>query len=668
MPALVRLERWTDRESNAGTRLDFCKADQVLAAEDYREVSGREELDLSIDPGHLWMAGDAARGLPALAERQVVRTVFADDTYDEWRVWQVKRGRRKNGARKLSALCRSPKFDLGDELVAFPQASGDVFLHHELADITATDYLDVLDGLATWPGDFTVGTVEPTTRHTWVLEWESYLSALTEAATVTGAELQVMRDGTTGYLVDLLDEVRAGERTEIRYAANALESDVERDWSEAGTLVYPKGEGPQGSAPTIADMRWIMRRQAGEPTLTTLWRLFPWDGTDPSWLGLKPSNPALVCTEDDQYNGLYLGRLGGASIEIVDSAPANAGTAIDVTLASATAGGLWHILADSASNALLHVPVPSKIATHGRRAIVLERDDVPGVTNLVTLPFQGGKQGTHWLSIGSPTVTTVTLDASPEFVHFGSSSVRVQADAEQGFAKLASRVAGSNSFMVQRSPHLSFQVYGHLVAGSVRFEVRFEFWSPVSGGPGNVDNFVFPFGEDDAGNPIEARAVGTDAPFHLMIEPQTFNFEFAEGQVAQVGNMRNLSLQVIAREDGTEFYLDAWQVVNAPVIGEKIVAGASATRLWDAACRGIEGGIAEPSVRLRTAALDLDRLGVNPLDGASYTYGAVHPGVTARIVDTGIGLEEERRIKSVRRDLKREALTAIELMEAEDAT
>lgn len=660
MAKLVRLERWSDRESNSGARLDFCRVQDTLKAEEYRELNGREELDLSIDPAHGWATD--------LAERDVVRTVFADDSYDEWRVWRTKHGRSQNGARRFEVLCRSIKFDLGDELVAFPQANGTVFLHHELADITPSDFLDAIDALPTWPSDFTKGTVEPTTRHTWVLDWESYLSALTEAATVTGGELDVSRDGTSGYVVDLLDEVRSGERTEIRFRANALESEVERDWSDAGTLIYPKGEGPQGAAPTIGDMRWFAVPQPGESSPTTDWRLFPFDGTAQFWQSVKLRNPVDVITEDDQFNGLYWGVRGETGVEITDSSIANAGKSIDVTLASAItqpAGTRW-LLADSDGNELLYVPVPSKIATHGRKAYLLERDDIPGVTNLVSLPFEVGREGVHWLPWGSPTVTEVTLNNLPEYVHYGDSSAKVEAAAEQGVSKYANQVAGNDSYMVSpEHPHLSFQVYGHLVSGSVRFEVFFVFTSPIADGADTGTIYRFPFGEDAEGNPIEARAVAQDSTFHMSIEPQLFNFSFTDGQVQQVGHITNLELRVTAREDGTVFYLDAWQVVNSPVIGEKIVSGASSLKLWDAACRAIQGGASEPEVRLRTTALDFDRLGTNPLTGATYTYGAIHPGVTARLVDEGIGLAEERRIKSVRRDLLREALTAIELVGAD---
>lgn len=661
MPALVRLERWSDRESNSGTRLDFCKPDACIKAEEYREVSGREELDLSIDPAHRWMDD--------LVERNVIRTVFADDSYDEWRVWQITKGRRKNAARTFDVFCRSIKFDLGDELAAFPQANGAVFLHHELADLAPDDFLAALEALTTWPSDFSVGTVDPTTRHTWVLEWESYLSALTEAATVTGAELDVTRNGTSGYVVDLLDEVRSGERTEIRFAANALESDIERDWTEAGTLIYPKGEGPQGAAPSIADLRWFVSPQAGQSTPTTLWRLRPFDGTSRVTLGgitLPVATDAIVITEDDQYNGLYYGERGETGLEIVDSAVGDSGRAIDVTFGASTSdpGDLKWLLANSDGDALLYVPVPSKIATHGRRALVLERDDIPGITNLVSFPFRAGKQGIHWLPWGSPTITEIDIASSP-YVHYGDAAVKVEADAEEGFSKYANKVGGDDDYMVSAErPHLSFQVKGHLISGSVRFEVYFVFASPVSDGF-EGDIFKFPFGDDDDGNPIEAKFVTQNSPFHMTIEPAAFSFAFVDGQVQTAGHITNLELRVTAREDGTEFILDAWQVVNSPVIGDKIVSGSSAVRLWDAACRAIQDGIAEPAVRLRTTALDFDRLGNNPLTGADYTYGAVHPGVTARIVDSGIGLEEERRIRSVRRDLKREALTRLELMESD---
>lgn len=655
MARLTRLERWSDRESNGGTRLDFCRAEDVVRGPfDLREVSGREELDFGVAPDHPWAT--------SLRERNVVRTVFDGGAFDEWRCWSYELVREQDGTRRFDFLCRSMKWDLSDELAIYVQAGGQAPPHHELGDITVDDFIDSLINLPTWPSDFTKGTVEPTTRNTWVIDWDTYLAALHEAAKVSGGELDVRRNGASGYIVDLVNEVRAGERTEIRFAANALEAHVERDWSEAGTLIYPKGEGPQGASPTIADMRWFSEPQPGESSPTTLWRLRPWDGTGrlTGWPGLLSTSDSLVCTEDDQFNGLYF-----AGIEIVDSAPAEDGKAIDVELAtSLSSGQLRWIREDADGTELLYVPVPSKIATHGRRAFILERDDIPGITNMVTLPFTSGKQGVHWDPYGSPTVTAVNVLTSP-YVRYGTTAMKIEAETDEGVSKYAyKRSAGVDWMVSSDRPHLSFQVFGWLESGSVRFEVFFVFVSPIADAPDTGQIYRFPTGTDGDGKAIEARAIKRNAPFHMTIEPALFNFSFSDGQVAQVGSITNLELRVTAREPGTVFYLDAFQVVNHPTAGEKIVSGASMNQLWDAACRAIQRGASEPEVRLRTTALDFDRLGYNPLTLATYTYGAVHPGVTARIVDPGIGLEEERRICSVKRDLKNEAITSIELAEA----
>lgn len=637
MPALVRLERWSDRESNSGVRTGFLHARDAFEVFDYREVSGREELTLSIDPAHDWAS--------TLTHRQVIRAVFGDSTYDEWRVWRLTHGRGKDNSRRFDVFCRSIKFDLGDEMAAFVEVTGREFLHHELGDIEPTDLLDKLISLPRWPADFTKGTVDAAGRYTFSLEWESHLSAVTEGAKVSGTELDVVRVGTTAYAVHLLTEVRAGETAEIRFAKNALESEVERDYTESGTLIYPKGEGPQGEAPTIADMRWLAVE--GSPPPTASWTLYPWNGRGTAAADL------VICTEDDQFNGLYLDTSLGWT-EITDSTRGAGGLSVGITLASAVndISRLHRLSPNSAGDDLTYIPVPSKVATYGRKAHILERLDIPGITNLVPEPFEYGVGGVDWYKLNGPVLTQIV--APSPLVVYGKTSMKVVAAAGEGIAR---RVVPPEPFTVDPlKPWLSFQVLGHLEAGAVAFTAEMV-WEDDFGAR---SVYTFPNGTNEDGTPIEAVASIPGAPLYMSVEPQTFNFSFSDGIIAQVGSIVSLEMHLQAKVDGTIFYADAWQVVNSNVAGDKFVSGASAAKLWDAGCRAILNGVADPKARLRTTALDLTRL-----DSASYPYDAMHPGVTARIVDTGIGLDESRRIRSVRRDLKNEALTALELMEAE---
>lgn len=648
MAKLQRLERWSDLEAASGTRQSFCDRASIIAAEEYIELSGREELLLRLDPNHTW--------LTELVNGDVVRVVYAGAAWDEYRVATIRRGRRKNGAVNLEILAKSPKFDLARDLAIWPQADGSVFLHHELADISPSDYLTALAATPNWPAHFTINTVSPTNRQTFVLDWETLLSALDEAAVVSGSELSITRNGVAGYRVNLLDEVNSTLTADIRLGKNALQFEIEEDGEDFGTLIYPRGEGPQGSLPTIADLKWLAVPRAAEPT--TDWTIYMWNGNPSS------SGDYLALAEDDQLNGLYLEGPDGSLHLIDDSAfvfvIAENEFRVELTLNAAASDlddGLCALRMNSDGDELVHVPVPSAIALYGEKALVYDRQDIPDVTNLVEKPFELGTIITDYTELGVANISTIA--APDEKVHYGDEVIRVEAFGEDsGIRKWLTteqRQIFYETMVSERRPYLSFQVAGYLESGSVKLQIQF-YWTI---GFHTIDLLTLPFGNADDGSKIEAKALAAGAPFHLTIEPQSYNWY----EQFQIAPPLLISMNLTSAGGTSVFYVDAFQAVNRVVVADKIVSGSSAARLWDATQRAIKnGGIAAPRMRLRTAALDRKRL-----DDAVYLYDDIEPGATATLTDPGLNLSATRRIASVRRDLLNEALTRIELEEPDAA-
>lgn len=642
MATLRRLERWSELVSDSGARVSFCVRADMISAEEYLEVNGREELLLRLNPRHGWMTD--------LLNGDVLRVVYDDGDWDEYRVAILRRGRRKDGSLNFEVLARSPKFDLARRMAIFAQADGTVFLHHELAELTPSDYLTALAASPYWPSHFTVGTVDPTTKQTFVMDWETLLSALDEAAVIAGAEVSVERNGTSGYTVKLLSATNSTQTADIRLGKNALEFQVEEEDAEFGTWIYPRGEGPQGARPTVADLKWLAVPRAAEPT--TLWTLFMWNGSEDA------SGDYVAMAEDDQLNGLYLEGPDGTTHLIDDSEYlfiiADNEFRVNVTLSAAASDlddGLCALRMNAAGDELVHIPVPSAVALYGEKALIYDREDIPDVTNLVSKPFELGAEITDYTKLGVATITTVA--APDEKVHYGDELIKVEAFGEDsGIRKWITseqRQIFYETMVTEKRPYLSFQVAGFLESGSVKLQVQF-YWTL---GFHTIDILTIPFGVNSDGSPIEAKALAAGRPFHITIEPQSYNW-YEQFQVAPPLMM---SMNLTSAGGTSVFYVDAFQCVNRVVAADKIVSGSSSGKLWDATMRAIrDEGLAEPRTRLRTAALDRKRL-----DAAVFLYDDIVPGATATLTDPGLNLSATRRISSVRRDLLREALTRIEL-------
>ena len=209
MAVLERIEIWSDVECNSGARTGIIPRHAIVSASEYLEVSGREELSLSLDPEHPSVA--------LIDHDDILRTVYDDDSWDEYRVRILGRNRSPTNQTQRTVLARSIKFDLQTNvpLVAFTEKNGRQLLHHELGMIGPEDYLDALIARLDFPGYFTKGTVDPISTLTFVLDWETYLSAIDELATVTDSELVVRRNGTTDYKIDILTELNATAETPL---------------------------------------------------------------------------------------------------------------------------------------------------------------------------------------------------------------------------------------------------------------------------------------------------------------------------------------------------------------------------------------------------------------------------------------------------------------------
>jgi hypothetical protein len=666
MATLIRMELWDELACNAGTRQGFVPLDEVYGITEHLELGGEEYIDFSVNPLGTW----------AFSHGSVIRLLYDDDDWDEYRVRVTNKTRDQNGAVTREIRAYGVKFDLAHatKLMAWEQVSGLILLHHELVDITPEDMIDAIIDQAILPSYFSKGTIDNTTDpFTISWDWETPLSAIEELATVTKLELSVTRNGTTDYLINLLSEVGStAENPQIRFAKNIISASVEEDSSAMATLIYPKGEGPQGNAATVGDMRFRAIAQGGEPTNN--YHLVAWNGPYPS------SNDYLVISEADQYNGFYLEDQDNNLYQITDSDIAGTNPKIiDVTLASSISitQQVVHIrekatIEGQGGAELVYIPSPSGITAHGYHSLVLERLDIPGVTNLISDPFlETWPNANQHTTVGSPTVTVVA--APHERCHYGQSVLKVECDAGEGIVVFVGHQGFNVEEIIQPGrPHLSFQVWMYQEQGQAEFYIDF-FGPIVDLETGEVvDRWPAVDALDGDGNDVSSAKTDlidqADEDkgnfFHLTLEPQRLDFDKGirrNGGLDWTGD--SIRYTILATVDASVFYVDAVQMVNSTVVGDKIVAGSSTSQLWDAAIRAYYyDAINQPKRTVNIDTLDLERL-----DAATYPYDEIFPGVTVAISDPELDAvfdgSFEKRVFSVDRDLKHEALTQVELVD-----
>jgi hypothetical protein len=649
----MRIEVWDDVECNSGVRLGFISRDDLFSAQESLEVSGAEELTISF-----------VSDIPAwqyIAHKNVLRPVFNNDDFREYRIFEISGTRGQSGGIVRQVVAHGIRNDLqyNTRMLEFEQADGSVFLHEEHIDILPDDAVDIVVGTGVLPAYITKGTIEPTTRIDMVMDWETPLSALEEIAKISRGELNIRRNGATDYKIDILTKFNsAAEKPVIQFKKNELTAQMSEDMTQMGTRVYPKGEGPQGDAPNIGDVRLAASVIGGAPPIAT-WRVSHLYGSD-----------QMFTSEADQFNDLWVQYDEPPQyVQITDSASQPATyphNYCDLTLASAvTLASPIFIREDNAGKEMVSLISPSGMNDYGEVSYYLERYDFPGVVNVAGDPFFDASDSWEEAadSAGTPTITQVGRP-SP-YIKYGDYAIRVQGDTGDlvewdGFSAL--RSANINA----QHPNLSFQLFGHIETG------RIEFYAEFVDDTGNFTFDRFPrldlegnYQTETDGTPILSQTIAIGSAFHLRLQPQKINFDEYISGIGTSYNpphssatMDRVRLYVKILEDSTDVYLDAVQIVNRTVAGEKIVKGSSLSKLWNAAIMAFIEGIAEPKMTVDATAIDIERL-----DPTTYPYDAFDRGVTCILRDPGLDIDVERRIFSVKRDLLREGITQLEIVE-----
>lgn len=594
-------EIWTDLQCAGGSRL--AKVPDVVALPDMHRLSGDDGLTLTLPVSSpTWTYVRA---------RRVARVVASDGSFEEWRILRIGKS-RANGVQPATIECVSVLADLGRALVTRTEADGLTSISFEALQLTPSQHLSsfILPALAaqgmTW---LSAGTIDPTTPRDLVYERLTPLAALQQIAELSTCELQIRRNGTTGYYIDILTAIGASAPTfAARLGKNLIGVQWTDDASEQATRMYGSGEAEDGIHATIAGARWVVAAVSGNDITLA-----------------DPAGGAGPIGFDDQLNTLYLRKPAGTYTQITDSAEATQ-VATVASGSGLTMGDIVTIHASSSGADLTFLDAPSAIADYGIFSRVLDRPEIPGTINLLPNPaLRAWSAGLPdaWTILGSPTVTETTTAGRWQA---GGKSARVQSSADGEGLELEVAVDPTTG-----RPYFTGSVSFYLASGRVRVQLV------ASDG---VTTTLYPDGTNG-----QAYSTKVDVWDELIVAGIDLN---------EIG-ATTCAVRIVQDGSGTaDFYVDAAQLTQTDQ-RQPFFDGAGPTALWQAVNEALRVD-ADPRVDIRVSLADL-----HAAHPTAFPNDALVLGGQVRVQDETLGIDVTTRIIEVGRDLARNMNTTVAL-------
>jgi hypothetical protein len=376
---------WSDVECAAGaSALAWVPVGQLVGLTAQASVDGQDSLSVAVPLAH--------RGAAHLTRGRVVRVVTDDPAdYEEWRVSDTE---DSTDGRLRAAKCDPIALDLSRALYVARTSTGETTTDLSLIDVTVTEVLDgpVRDALdaagLTW---ITTGTVEPTSTIDIDAEYATAQSLVRQAAAAVSCEVQVTRNGTSGYEINVVSRIGASAAdVYVRTRRNLLSGKRLLSGSLGGTRVIPRGRDDQ-STRTVGYAFW-------EVTATTTATITV---RDPRGTGF-PSPFAFA----DQVNDLYAVQRGVGTVvarRITDSEPSTGGTSI-LTVGSGhpwTAGDEVYVTELAAREIV-------RVAESAANSTIIAIPPETEVGDLIVLcAWRDGSDTAPSASVGYTSVTTV---------------------------------------------------------------------------------------------------------------------------------------------------------------------------------------------------------------------------------------------------------------------
>lgn len=557
-----------------------------------------------------------SRAAGYLTARTIVRIDQSDSVYDEWKIVSRSTDDLAGTVTINATSIRSTEL-AESSLVARVDSDGVVVHDFESLGLTPTEHINtwVLPALAaqgfTW---ITLGTITPTAPIDLTFSWDTPLAALLRIAVASASELDLRRNGDTGYLIDLVTKINSSaQRADLRVDKNLVNLHTDEDTIDQATRVFPRGaQDADGNYSTMSRAQWKVSGVAG--SVLTL--------SDPA--GGK--GPVQF---DDQLNTRYLRTITGALTQVTDS-DAVLGT---VTVASATGiavNDLIQFRADSTGTDMVSVQNPVAVAAYGVKVGVKDLLDVPGTNNAIKNPFMRDWPGTlptNWSAVGTPTIAKQT--AAP-FTALGGASIKVTSTTDgQGVVSDTVPI-----FPTTDNPFVS--AYGRIwvASGSARVEMILTIPAGTK---------VIPVGPKVASN----SSLGQWEDLGVSVDLSLTDINALDATAVTVKVVQNGT-------GASVFYVDAGQATETPA-QEPLVEGSGGTRLWQEANEVLRTG-SVPVVSYSVPLVDLEQI-----DPVVWAESAVIIGAPVRARNARLGIDIITRILEINRDYLNPAGTSVVL-------
>jgi hypothetical protein len=613
----LRTELWTDLACDGGTRVALMVPPYWRAPQVSRTVRGE---------GSCTISGDGR--WPDLAELRLGRVVRIQmETASEFEEWRIRDVTVENSGteQRVTVLCDDPLADLLRVPWVETDAAGVPYHQLLMAGTTAELVVDgeLLPKASAAGFDWIAkGTIDPTQVFDLDVQdanGASIIAALQEPSRAP-CEVQLRRNGTTNYLLDLLDSIgAAADPLYLRTGRNLERGSRALRGSEALTRARGKGAS-NGAHAGIAFAYW---RVSAVDTITDKVTL-----EDPR--GAPYPGPIGF---DDQLNGLRVARLVStyADVEVLDSSAA----AQTITVADASpfsVGDLveFRVATGVSGQRLDRLSNPAGEALYGAYTRLVERELINCQVNYVPNPWFS-----TWSSSGSPP------DGWSRTVSGSVTSSRNTTDGRFG---------------PYAWNHLSASGAGQLRLDSPAFK-------PYTGGSYNFWCWLYVTGLTYAGGTYSDPLVKLqirDASTNSVLHEVEFNFvdgsdfqgvdqwlklEIGAPDLSSATNGVYLTFLFTSVSGGTSWayntLVDAFGCAPA-INGTVDVEGPGANDLWHA----LNSALLNPwPAEWRVDAIDLEQI-----DGAAFPFDKVTLGQLVYITDTQLGLTTTQRLLGYQRD------------------
>jgi hypothetical protein len=496
MANLERLEFWSDVEPAGGIRVAF--VGEWISCTEQVTLDGNDTMILGLHRDNAALvtvstAAGATNGEP----NRVLRAALSDGSIVERRIVSIE---EKDDAGQLTVVleARGLMFDLSNRGLVSRLHSNNTLTHtFRASSLTLQQHLElyVLPALAeAGEGWWAVGTLESTAAITVDYDKDSPLSALRKLASNSGTQLELgvrFDRAAKLYRIDLVRRLGASASVvRVNSRLNLLSFGLRRSAEDVANRIYAFGAtDEQRGIGTMGDNLWLggtLIQVSTTPVRYALTVTDPAGGPGPiAFAGQYAPN------SKDAYQ-LIGHALGSQQYDIYDSDEETQTFTVGIRQ-SGTQGGYLKLLRNMAE--LTYLETPDAIdGPLGIRVGAVEREEVPGVRNLVDNPIQrvwptGVNLPTGWVS-GGGTGMTLFHNTSPLFWRTAGQSL------------LITWAAGSEDIVVARvmtnllplAGLMSFFVDVLTISGAVNveFEAFFATGRPTPDGGGVWFSALYP--------------------------------------------------------------------------------------------------------------------------------------------------------------------------------